>query len=253
MNELVRESWRIYNQFENQPFLVKPSIPILFFGNSNKYFSSGLRVITLGLNPSKIEFPEANRFLRFEKAHNIYPKILAGDFYDEYLQSLNGYFQNPPNHPYVSWFSSFEHLLRGLNCSYYGQAPNTALHTDLCSPLATDPTWSNLDMDARDRLIDSGPTLWHRLVKRLSPDLIVASIARKHLDRIAFPWVDGWSVVHTVERSNPYHVELRRLSVSEGKCTSLVFGRAANTPFWTISNEDKERIGISLKEYVYPE
>src|SRR6185295_19718522 len=107
MNELVRESWQIYNQFENQPFLVKPSIPILFFGDSNKYFSSGLRVITLGLNPSKIEFPEANRFLRFGKAHNIYPKILVGDFYDEYLQALNGYFQNPPNHPYVSWFSSF--------------------------------------------------------------------------------------------------------------------------------------------------
>jgi hypothetical protein len=253
MNNLIRESWEIYNGFEKQPFLVKPSIPILFFGDSDKYFSSRLRIITLGLNPSRSEFPDDNRFLRFGKARNIYPQILDGIFYDEYLEALNGYFQNPPNRPYGHWFNSFEPLLNGLDCSYYGQAQNTALHTDLCSPLATDPTWSRLDRDTRSMLIDSGTILWHRLVKQLSPDLIIASIARRHLDRIAFPWVGDWRVVHTVERANPYHVQVRRLRVIEGKDTHLVFGRAANTPFGTISNMDKQKTGIAIKEYVYAE
>ena len=251
MDNLVRESWQIYNRSENRPFLVQPSIPILFFGDSNKYFSSMLKVITVGLNPSRIEFPQGNRFLRFSAARNIYPQVLEGRFYAEYLQALNGYFQKPPNNPYKPWFNSFEHLLRGLDCSYHGEALNTVLHTDLCSPLATDPTWRNLDRDSRQTLMGPGIKLWHRLVERLSPDLIVASIARSHLDQIAFPRLSDWTVVHTVERMNPYQVEFRRLGLPNGKSTVLVFGRAANTPFGTVSKRDKHRIGVTLKEFLH--
>ena len=251
MIELIRESWQMYRECEHQTFLVTPSIPILFFGDSDKYFSSSLKVITLGLNPSRIEFPGENRFLRFGTARNIYPDILEGHFYEEYLQALNGYFQEPPNHPYGQWFNSFEPLLRGLDCSYYAEAPNTALHTDLCSPLATDPTWSRLDRGSRDALITRGTSLWHRLVERLSPDVIVASIARCHLDRIMFSRLSEWGVVHTVQRTNPYSVELTRLRISESKSTSLVFGKAANTPFGTVSDADKRRIGVAMKHNVY--
>jgi hypothetical protein len=52
---------------------------------------------------------------------------------------------------------------------------------------------------------------------------------------------------------NPYHVEVRRIRATEGKDKYLVFGRAANTPFGTISNKDKQRIGIAVKEYLYAE
>jgi hypothetical protein len=127
IDDLIRESWRIYRQCEDWPFLVKPSIPILFFGDSTRYFSSELKVITLGLNPSRVEFPKEDKFLRFSAACKVYPRILEGASYEEYLQALNGYFRKPPNHPYELWFNSFEHLLRGLDCSYYGNAPNTAL------------------------------------------------------------------------------------------------------------------------------
>src|SRR5690242_1836998 len=122
METLVTESWRIYARFENQPFLVKPSIPILFFGDSDRYFGSRLKVITVGLNPSRVEFPDPDRFFRFESARGVYPRILEGAYYDEYVRALNGYFQRPPNHPYEPWFNSFEPLLRGLDCSYYGSA-----------------------------------------------------------------------------------------------------------------------------------
>jgi hypothetical protein len=241
----------MYARFEQQPFLVKPSIPILFFGDSHRYFSSRLKVITLGLNPSKVEFPESDRFLRFESARGIYPRIRERTCHDEYLRALNGYFQKPPNHPYEPWFNSFEPLLRGLDCSYYERAVNTALHTDLCSPLATDPTWSNLPEEAQHRLFECGTPLWHSLVEWLSPDLIVASLARSHLRRISFPQQNVWRVIYTVERTNPYPVELAQFSVGNGSNTSLVFGKAANTPFGTVSNVDKERIGRVLKRHIY--
>jgi hypothetical protein len=133
---------------------VKSFIPILFFGDSSKYFSSKLKVITLGLNPSKKEFPD-DEFLRFSSARKIYPRILEGACYDEYLSALNGYF-GPTSHPYKGWFNSYEHVLSGLDCSYYGTVSNTALHTDLCSPLATDPTWSNLEREKQNELMQRG-------------------------------------------------------------------------------------------------
>jgi hypothetical protein len=247
LNDLIRESWQVYADFEDQPFLVKPSIPILFFGDSNQYFASELKVITLGLNPSKDEFPEPDRFLRFSKARGIYPRIVGGGFYDEYVQALNGYFHEPANCPYKQWFNSFEHLLSGLDCSYYGDAPNTALHTDLCSPLATDPTWSKLRPEARQQLLKSGTCLWHSLVEWLSPDLIIASVARSHLSRISFVQHDSWRVVYTVERTNPYNVELTGLNMADGKIGSLAFGKAAQTPFGIVSNADKRKIGLAIK------
>jgi hypothetical protein len=245
IDDLIRESWQVYRQFEDQPFLVKPSIPILFFGDSIQYRSSKLKVITLGLNPSRIEFPEHDRFFRFSGARKVNPRFTVGVSCQEYLQSLNEYFHEPPNHPYRPWFKSFEPLLAGLDCSYYGNAVNTALHTDLCSPLATDPTWSNLPREAQISLLPYGTRLWHSLVEWLSPDLIIASVARSHLKRISFPQQDGWKVVHRVERTNCYDVELTRLKI-EGKAAALVFGKAANTPFGTVSNVEKRKIGLAI-------
>jgi hypothetical protein len=251
LNALVRTSWQIYAKFERQPFLVKPSIPILFFGDSDRYFSSRLRVITLGLNPSRVEFPEPDRFLRFESARGVYPRILEGTCYDQYLRALKGYFQTPPNHPYEPWFNSFEPLLRGLDCSYYGAVTNTAVHTDICSPLATDPTWCNLPDEAQHRLFECGTPLWHSLVEWLSPDLIIASLARAHLRRVSFPRLADWRVVYTVERNNPYVLEVAKVRVRHGSSTSLAFGKAANTPFGTVSNVDKGKIGRALKSHIY--
>jgi hypothetical protein len=250
LDELIRESWRIYAEFESQSFVVKPSIPILFFGDVNKYLSSKLKVITLGLNPSRVEFPDPDTFLRFASARSVHPAMLQGALHKEYIDALNGYFCEPPNHPYRRWFNSVEPLLRGVDCSYYGNDQSTALHTDFCSPLATDPTWSNLPKDVQSTLFGCGNRLWHSLVEWLSPDLIVASIARRHLTRLVIPRQNGWRVVYTVNRANPFTVELARFTLGNGRTVNLVFGKAANTPFGTVSNPDKERIGKAVKDYL---
>jgi hypothetical protein len=55
-------------------------------------------------------------------------------------------------------------MLNGIGASYYPGRDNVALHTDLCSPVATDPTWSGLGWALRSRLIEGGRPLWQNLV-----------------------------------------------------------------------------------------
>jgi hypothetical protein len=253
IEDLIRESWKIYSRFERLPFLVKPSIPILFFGDSDQYSTSRLKVITLGLNPSKLEFQNGEPFHRFSKVREVHTRMVDGENYDEYVHALRGYFDKGANHPYEKWFSSFEHVLTGLDCSYYGTAANTALHTDLCSPLATDPTWSHLQPEVREELRQSGARLWHSLVDWLSPDLIIASVAWRHMEE-NFPALD-WRIIREIsgKRKRPYSVKLTEWKLGNGKIARLVFGQATQTPFGTVSNEDRVKIGGAIRDAMQTE
>jgi hypothetical protein len=249
---LIRDSWQLYEETAKQPFLVRPSIPVLFFGDSNRYLSSEIRVITVGLNPSKAEFPREDRFRRFRRAESVYPGILGGVKRDAYVQSLNRYFRECP----YDWFDCHADLLAGLDCSYYDNASNVALHTDICSPLATDPTWSKLATDPtwkkvtpeiRRRFTESGTKLWHSLVEWLSPHVLVVSVARKYVCGIRFRQVLAAEVLYTVPRKNPYRVEISKLRIADEKDAYLVFGQAAQTPFGTVSRTDRREIGVALR------
>ena len=66
--------------------------------------------------------------------------------------------------PYRSWFNTFEPLLNGLGASYYQGGGSRGLHTDICSPVATDPTWRCLDEVDRAALVADGGPLWHMLL-----------------------------------------------------------------------------------------
>ena len=182
INSLIDEAWEVYEHAKDDGAVVKPSIPILFFGDSERYAQSPLKVITVGLNPSRKEFPDHNRFVRFGPASSIDHRLLDHEARAAYLAALNGYFHGVP---YRAWFDWFEQVLVGLGASYFGQMANTALHTDLCSPLATDPTWTQLGPQ-QGRYEATGKALWHRLVEWLSPDVIVISIAKRYRDQIAF-------------------------------------------------------------------
>ena len=226
--------------------VVVPSIPIAWFGDLEAYLHSPLRVITVGLNPSRLEFPRADPFLRFPRARELAGDALDAEGRAVYAGAMNDYFRREP---YSAWFRpSFEEFLLGLGASFYGSAACTALHTDLCSPIATDPTWSGLG-EERQTLREEGVRLWHELVRLLEPDVIVASVARRHLDEIRFEWDGAWRVVHTIDRQNPYLVEARNLVVGPNKQATLIFGRAAQKAFATIGSADKRRAGAAVLEH----
>lgn len=210
--------------------------PVLLFGDVEAYSSSSLRVVTVGLNPSGREFPLPDPWMRF-------PGVQRRE---TYLDALCRYFDVAS----LDWFSCFREVLGGLDASFFDGASNRAVHTDICSVVPTAPTWSGLSRTVQRDLEIRGVETWHRLITELRPDIIVSSVRYALLDLITFEALTPWEPVHIVERTNPYVVEGRWLRQPGGSTTLLVRGRAANTPFGTISNPDRYVVGQSIGRYL---
>lgn len=249
LSQLVKKAWCAYDNAANLSVRVSPAAPILFFGDLDSYTLPMLRVLTVGLNPSRLEFPTDKPFLRFPSCEGP-----AGREPGHYLESLSSYYGT---RPYRRWFSSFEHILNGAGTSYYPGETSTALHTDICSPIATNPTWSHLGQADCSTLEADGGPLWHMLLKVLKPQLVFLSVKKSHLERIEFEPLDNqWNVLLTfyqkgngAPRSRPYEVQVRWYDVG-GEPSLFVFGTAAQTPFGLVSDLQKREIGlIALKAY----
>ena len=202
--QALAQSWRAFDRATGLPSRVTRAAPILFFGNLVAYRASPRRVLTVGLNPSLHEFPEGKPFRRFP--------LIEGDGGREprrYLAAMSGYFRT---YPYRAWFSTFEPLLNGAGASYYAGEASTALHTDICSPIATSPTWSRLNGADHAALEADGGPLWHMLLEALRPQLVVLSVAKVHLKRIEFAPLTEWEAIHAFERTGR---RARRWSLAE--------------------------------------
>jgi len=228
-------------------------VPILFFGDLARYKQSRFKVVTVGLNPSKEEFPKENSFKRFRVMAKHFPFNGGGtdeSFKRDYLASLNSYFS--PETKY-DWFdNSYEPVLNGMGCSYYSpNYGNTALHTDYCSPLATRGDWGGLTDNQRMALSKSGNNLWNELVRYLAPDVMIASIRRSLVDQILrqFPPNVEPSVVYSISkrkdgssRSDSYNVLKWKVAL-DGNPALLVYAKAAQRPFGSVSLSDRREIG----------
>jgi hypothetical protein len=247
LRDLIDEVWCAYNEHHQNSSVVTPSIPILFFGDLRRYLASPVRIVTVGLNPSRAEFPCKDRWKRFPKACGFDAMTRDATFYQKYVATLSDYFRTDP---YMKWFNAYEYILHGLDASYRDGAPNTALHTDICTPLATDPTWSRLSPVHRAALESRGTPLWHRLVAYLAPHVLLVSIARSRLDAFTFAEKSEWEIIYTIEQKKPYEIGARKIRLAEGNDTIIVFGRASQTPFGSISAVDKRKVGARVKEYI---
>jgi len=245
LTSLLDQAWSVFHAHERASYLVQPSVPILFFGHSERYFRSRPRVVTVGLNPSLKEFPAEAPWSRFPKA-----AFKDGPLdRTAYLSALNEYFVTKP---YTPWFSSYEPLLNGMGAcyGYDTQLECVALHTDICSVLATDPTWNDLEEEEKAELEPEGAALWKSLITALKPDVVIASVAARHLDKIGE--LATWRVIYSIRdgRAQPFEVRVHDLDLN-GHRALLVFGRAAQKPFGLVSTEDKRAIGEQItREFV---
>ena len=241
LDEVVSGVWSTFGQASGLPSRVSPSMPILFFGDLHAYFSSRVRVLSVGLNPSLYEFPADSPFRRFPLAEGVTLREP-----EPYLDALSAYFRTDP---YRSWFSAFEPMLNGLGASFYEGKPSTALHTDICSPVATDPTWSRLDRDEQKALEKEGGPLWHGLLEVLQPQIVTLSVAKRHLSRIQFKALNGWKVVHLFKRTEAGALRKRPVAISARWCeigsepSLFVFVPAAQTPLGLLSSNQKREAG----------
>ncbi len=236
--------------------VVAQSIPILYFGDYDAFQGSDLRVVTVGLNPGPNAFPEEDPWYKFP-AHE-----------ESYQRAWNQYFKRCPKETrprrdrelprklWEEWFTSLDNVLHGFDASFYfGDGKNTALHTDLLSPVATNPAWSHLHKSDQVSLMNLGIPLWHDLIVFLKPRIVLISVAERYRQEIVFDVVQGWrkssfSVKEKrdgILRREPYDVLHSVVRITSDYHTHLLFGRAANTPFGTLSNDGKKRIGKELK------
>lgn len=181
--ELIKKSINHYNSFKHYEWVKKPAIPILFFGNIVEYLNSDIKMITVALNPSDEEFPKDKPRFSF------CPDKLNKDDAIKVLDTLNEYFKF---NPYDDWFNTFtEKIMNKMNISYYSNKGfiNRALNTDLCTPIATNPTWDGLvnnkktkiSNDLSDELKKQGFKIWIELIKILKPNVILISLAKDYL------------------------------------------------------------------------
>jgi hypothetical protein len=213
---------------------------VLYFGDLAAYEKSGLKVVTVGKNPSDNEFrlkkTDSFSLIRFSNWDSTKNNL---------VESLNPYFEDKP---LKQWFSCFEPILNGLSASYYqNSSKNIALHTDICSPLATSPTWSKLRKEMQANLFHEGLVIWKELIEELQPDIILVSIP-KTLFYSVFKSKGRVLVTFTHKkngeiRKRPYTVELQEYLLKSKKKVKVVFGQAANKPFDTIDCQHKIKIG----------
>jgi hypothetical protein len=238
-NELKKNTFLHFENFKMKEFVVKPSFPILYFGDLVRYRDSHLKIVTVGKNPSLNEFrlkeDEDFSFVRFPKWNEKIKNL---------EEVLNAYFETKP---LKKWFSSFEPILNGMNASYYkGNWTNTAIHTDICSPLATSPTWSLINKSDKEMLFKEGYLLWKQLIHELEPDVILVSIPKQLFASIFNSVGKEIIVFDTMKngdiRKYPYQVFQHEYQI-QTKNIKIIFGQAANKPFDKISNFQKYSIG----------
>ncbi len=266
LEHLVKEAWQQHQQFQSSGFLVESSQPILFFGDLSAYGRSEPRVITVGLNPSVKEFIEDKKPVeRFpSRDHNwsvstVNPTV--------YIQCLSEYFSDSKN-PYRKWFKHFKLTLKEMDTSFYGPQPNkefpidpppnTALHTDLISTLATKHKLNDLLEKA---LADKGAPLWRCLIRYLRPHIILAIVGKDRCRLITVKQIGEWQTILKVrkkmdetgslkKRETSYLVEACKIEVSENCKPLLVSCDSTRSPLGIYPAAKSELGRRILKAYL---
>lgn len=204
LNKFIVSSWNAYKKVKGMTCVVKDVIPILWFGDSQLYEQGTMRIVTVGLNPSLREFEEGTEkgvTVRFPKATSLVGKNLSPTDVKTYTEAMDDYFKCNP----LNWFDKYEKLLNYLDASYggkYGEKKRTAIHIDIYSPVATNPTWGGLCDVARSTLSASSKPDFTDLLDALCPHVVLISankdIVTKYFGK------NGWNAEKSISSKVAY-------------------------------------------------
>ena len=224
---------------KDESFVVKPSIPIIWFGDMEGYRKSKRKIVTVAINPSNNEFTEIKNtppysFCRFHGGEKLWEKDeLTADDKELLYSVLNNYFKDFP----YNWFNHFEKPLNCLDATYYpdNEQESTAIHIDVQSAIATDPTWGDIkDKQAQNRL--SNTALFEQLLEYLKPDIILLSTGR-------FKEIFGRDIKEDADdyfknekekkgkKDQPIYIAVHRLVVCGRKVVVIAGRNMHGTPF----------------------
>lgn len=235
--ELIDEEVNNFKTLSFQNSIVENSIPIIWFGDVEKYFASKTRIITVSLNPSDNEF----KLSKTDAYSPVYRFPSFDDSNESLYVSYNEYFTKKP---YNAWFkASFGSVLSSFSASFYIDALNTAIHTDIGSPYATSPTWSGLNKTSRLFLEEKGSASWHKLIQQLEPDVILYSASLNFEKKIKFDQIGEWYKIN-VQANRP--LLIGKFQVAPQKPTSVFFQIQGRKPFLQTSKEEKLKFATYL-------
>lgn len=240
------------NDTKLRPYLIKGTLPILYFGDIEAYFKSQYKVITAAINPSCGEFyyDESNgqisyaRFPQFERIATA--NTLNNENTLQY--PLNGYFKM--GNDYKKWFKTTprENLFTPFNASYYDNMPNRAIHTDTLSPFATFPKWSKMPLHIQRRFSNAGICLWNELVEILEPDIIFMSLNEKYISDIDFYQTFNDYIIYHDKQYNGKPLKIQYGYINLNGKTAHIFNESRTNvvPFNAIGNEHSALLGRKI-------
>jgi hypothetical protein len=240
INKLVTETFNEYYSIHSDS-VIKDLIPILWFGDMNKYLNSDNKIVTVSLNPSNNEFGNIKKGIAYTTQYR-FPDY--GGTTESLITAFNNYFKLERN-PYNSWFkASFSAILQSFDASHYDLAKNNALHTDIAIPYATDPTWTGLTNLEKLYFEPIGQKIWHNLIEILEPDIILISASGGFQNKILFPKMqEHWEVIIQKEK---YPVLFNQFKVNN-KITDVIFQTQGRKPFLNMTKEEKINIKNTLE------
>lgn len=244
-----------------RPYLIKDTLPILYFGDIEAYFKSQYKIITTAINPSCSEFyyDESNgqisykRFPQFESIAKA--NTLNNENVLQYLSALNSYFKT--GNDYKKWFKTTprDNLFAPFGASYYDNASNRAIHTDTLSPFATFPTWSKFTPQSQReriqrRFSDIGIPLWNELVEILEPDIIFMSLNKKYISHIDFYQTFRDYITYHDKQYDGESLKIQYGYINLNGKTAHIFNESRTNvvPFNAIGNEQSALLGKQIFE-----
>jgi len=240
INKVVTETFNEYYSIHSDS-VIKDLIPILWFGDMNKYLNSDNKIVTVSLNPSNNEFGNIKKGIAYTTQYR-FPDYDGST--ESLITAFNNYFKLERN-PYNSWFkASFSAILQSFDASHYDLAKNNALHTDIAIPYATDPTWTGLTNLEKLYFEPIGQKIWHNLIEILEPDIILISASGGFQNKILFPKMhEHWEVIIQKEK---YPVLFNQFKVNN-KITDVIFQIQGRKPFLNMTKEQKINIKNTLE------
>tara|TARA_B000000557_G_scaffold16457_1_gene12660 strand:+ start:312 stop:1079 length:768 start_codon:yes stop_codon:yes gene_type:complete len=234
---LLKEVMSEFQSKKELDCVIENSLPVLFFGDLKSYVKNDFKVVTAAINPSDMEFKKE----RGQRWHST--KIRFKDFdgsYESLEVACSNYFKR---NTYYEWFGKnkkdwnkgFKPILNSMGYCYFPNKENlkSVLHTDLCSPLATTEKWNDVSTEDKNQLIETGFPLWKRLINEIKPNLIIMSMAKKHIYRLNPKFIKSIYV-----KNDRYAVEFYSINL-DGFKTNLIWGSAQDTPFQPFSNKSE--------------
>lgn len=229
-------------------------MPVDWFGDREEYEKSDIRIITVGLNPSDREFEEQ----LYDKSVPLEKRKLSLFRFSAYNPqepnthrvALNNYYKT--KNVYTQWFNSYEHVLNGMGASYFSNKgiKIRAIHTDICSPWATCPTWSKLPKDVKNELFAEGKAQWEHLVKELKPDVIIASIGKDYIKALGIESTHKKLCEFKTKKDGKPRKRPLVIGIYKYNGIPLIAGGAGMVPFALLSNNQKEELGKNIRKKV---